>query len=339
MTVTSAIVRRVVVACVLASATGLLALPAGAQTSTQQTGRPQPPPAPKVAPPPSGAPKAADPQSPTPKPTAPQTSGTRTSDPQAATPKTTGTQAPGQKAPAPKVPVAQKPLPPRTSKVWKGRGFMVVSGGAQLAAPGYTSTVVFKLHAEDATLDASSKVQIGPVFGVRGGMRVWKNLAIGAAFGVSSTSQRVDVTGRLPHPFMFNQFREVKGTADGLDRVESMVAVEASWLVAVRRRVDMFLFAGPAYINVRQDMATRVQFTEIYPYDTASFTGVESTRVSGGAVGITAGTDIAYLVSKSIGVGGQLRYSYASATLRPAGQPATVGLGGLQLSVSARILF
>ena len=305
VTMISAILRRVIVAGVLASVAGLLALPAGAQTSTtQHTGRPQPPPA-----------------------------------PQAATPKTTSTPPPGQKPPAPKAPVARKPLPPRTSKVWKGRGFMVVSGGAQLAAPGYTSAVTFKLHAEDATLDASSKVQIGPVFGVRGGMRVWKNLAIGAGFGVSSTSQRVDVTGRLPHPFMFNQFREVKGTAEALSRVESMVAVEASWLFALKRRVDMFVFAGPAYLNVRQDMATRIQFTEIYPYDTASFTGVESTRVSGGAIGITAGADVAYLVSKALGVGGQLRYSYASATLRPADQPATVGLGGLQLSVSARILF
>jgi len=306
VTMNSAIVRRVIVAGVVACVAGLLALPAGAQTSTttRQTGRPQPSPA-----------------------------------PQAATPKTTGTQPPGQKPPAPKAPVARKPLPPRTSKVWKGRGFMVVGGGAQLAAPGYTSAVTFKLHAEDATLDASSKVQIGPVFGVRGGMRVWKNLAIGAGFGVSSTSQRVDVTGRLPHPFMFNQFREVTGTASGLDRFETMFAIEASWLIAVRRRVDMFLFAGPAYINVRQDMAVGIQFTEIYPYDTASFTGVESASLSGGAVGVTAGADVAYLVSKALGVGGQLRYSYASATLRPADQPATVGLGGLQLSVSARVLF
>jgi hypothetical protein len=309
VTITSAIVRRVIVAGVLASVAGLLELPASAQTSTtRQTERL--PPAPKVAAPlPGAAPKVVDPQSPTPKTT------------------------------APKAPVARKPLPPRTSKVWKGRGFMVVSGGAQVAAPSYTSTVVFKLYAEDATLNASSEVQIGPVFGARGGMRVWKNLAIGAAFGVSSTSQRVDVTGRLPHPFMFNQFREVTGTASGLDRFETMFAIEASWLIAVRRRVDMFLFAGPAYINVRQDMATKIQFTESYPYDTASFTGVESTPVSGGAVGITAGADVAYLVSKSLGVGGQLRYSYASATLRPADQPATVGLGGLQLSVSARILF
>jgi hypothetical protein len=310
MSSTAASVRNAFLAGLLAAAVGLLAQPAGAQTSTRQTGPPQPPPAPKV------------------------------SAPQSAPPKTAGPQAAGQKPPAPKAPAARKPSPPQTSRVWKGRGFVVVGGGAQLAAPGYTSTATFKLHAEDATVNVSSKVQAGPVFSVRGGMRVWKNLAIGADVGVASTSQRVDVTGRLPHPFMFNQFREVEGTASGLDRFETMLAIEASWLIAVRRRVDMFLFAGPAYINVRQDMVTRIQFTESYPFDSASFTGVESTSDSGGAVGVTAGADVAYLVSKSLGVGGQLRYSYASATLRPAGQPATVvGLGGLQLSVSGRVLF
>jgi hypothetical protein len=138
---------------------------------------------------------------------------------------------------------------------------------------------------------------------------------------------------------MFNQLRDVEGRATGLGRTEVMVAFEASWLFALKRRVDMFVFAGPAYFSVRQDMATAIQFTEVYPYDTASFTGVESARFSGGAVGITAGADVAYLVSKALGIGGQLRYSYASAALGPAGQPATVGLGGLQLSVSARILF
>jgi len=318
--ISSAIVGRVVAVSVLASVAGFLPLAAGAQMSTsQQAGRPQPPPAPKVSPPASAAPK--------------------TPAPQTAKPNTTGTQTPAPKASAPKAPVPRKPVPPRTSKVWKGRGFMVVNGGAQLASPGYTSTAVFTLHAEDATLGASSKIELGPVFGVRGGMRVWKNLAIGPGFSVSSTSQRVDVTGRLPHPFMFNQFREVKGRAEGLSRVESMVAVEASWLFALKRRVDMFLFAGPAYFNVQQDMAVRIQFTEIYPYDTASFTGVESARFSGGAVGLTAGADAAYLLTKRMGVGGQVRYSYASTTLGPAGTPAKVALGGLQLSVSGRVLF
>ena len=248
-------------------------------------------------------------------------------------------QSTGPQTVRPKAPPPRKSAPPQTAKSWKGRGFAVVSAGAALAAPGYTSTAVFKVHAEDATLSADATVGIGPAFGARGGVRVWKNLAIGGGLEFTSTSQSLDVTGSLPHPFQFNQPRDVEGTASGLARVETLAAFEVSWLVALARRVDMFVFGGPAYIGVRQDMATRIQFTESYPYDTATFTGVETASVSGGAVGATAGVDVSYLVTKRFGVGGQLRYSYASATLTPSTQPATVGLGGLHAAFGARILF
>jgi hypothetical protein len=248
-------------------------------------------------------------------------------------------QSAGPQAVRPKAPPPRKAAPPQTAKVWKGRGFAVVSAGAVVAAPDYTSTAVFKVHAEDATLRADATVGIGPAFGARGGVRVWKNLAVGGGLAITSTSQSLDVTGRLPHPFQFNQPREVDGTASGLARVETLAAFEVSWLVALARRVDMFVFGGPAYIGVRQDMATRIQFTESYPYDTATFTGVETASVSGGGVGATAGIDVSYLVTKRFGVGGQLRYSYASATLTPSTQPAKVGLGGLHLAFGARILF
>jgi hypothetical protein len=248
--------------------------------------------------------------------------------------------APG-KPPAPgvKVPPPKKAAPPRTSKVWKGRGFAVVSAGAQLAAPGYTSTAAFELHAEDATMNADASIGIGPVFGARGGIRVWKNMALGAGLAVASTSQSLHITGRLPHPFQFNEFRDVEGTADGLERMEALVAFEVSWYVALARRVDMFIFGGPAYISIRQDMATRIQFSESYPYDTASFTGVDTVSASGGGVGATAGVDVSYLLSKHVGLGAEVRYSHASTTLTPSDQPTTVGLGGLQAAVGARILF
>jgi hypothetical protein len=155
-------------------------------------------------------------------------------------------QATGPQKVRPKAPPPRKAPPPQTAKVWKGRGFAVVSAGAALAAPGYTSTAVFKVHAEDATLSADATVGIGPAFGARGGVRVWKNLAIGGGLEFTSTGQSLDVTGSLPHPFLFNQPRDVEGTASGLARVETMAAVEVSWLVALARRVDMFVFAGPA---------------------------------------------------------------------------------------------
>jgi hypothetical protein len=133
--------RHAVLAAGLSIAMGLHPAAASAQASSQQAGRPQPPPAAKTAPPAQPpAVKAPQDQSP-----------------------------PAQTA----KPAKKKASPPQTSKVWKGRGFAVVGAGAQVAGPAYTSTAVFKLNAEDATLGANATVGIGPVFGARGGMRVW----------------------------------------------------------------------------------------------------------------------------------------------------------------------
>ena len=239
----------------------------------------------------------------------------------------------------PQRPSARKSAPPQAAAAWRGRGFAVVSAGAQLAAPGYASTSVYTVHAEDATLTADASIGIGPAFGARGGVRVWKNVALGGGLEIVTASQDLAVTGRIPHPFQFNQSREVEGTADGLERVEALVALEVSWYVALARRVDMFVFGGPAYINVRQDMATRIRFTESYPYDTVTFTGIETASVSGGGFGVTGGIDIAFLLSKRVGIGGELRYSHASTTLTPLEQPSAVALGGLQVALGARILF
>jgi len=314
---------RLALGVVLAAALAAGA-PAWAQSTSQQAGRPQPPPAQKPVPQP-----AAGGTTPQPQPAAPKPGGT-----QAAKPSPAPAQAKSTKPAPPK-----KKGPPQTSKVWKGRGFAVIGAGAQVLGPGYTSTATFKVHAEDASLSADASVGVGPVFAARGGVRVWKNLALGGGLEIVSTTQSLDATGRLPHPFQFNQFREVEGTADGLARLETMAAFELSWLMPVTRRVDMFVFGGPAYLHVRQDMATKIQFTESYPYDSATFTGVETASLSGGAFGATAGVDIAYLLTGNLGVGGELRYSYARTTLTPSTQPASVPLGGLQAAFVARLLF
>jgi hypothetical protein len=317
--------RKAASVALVVTAVSLAAASGAAQTISQQNGRPQPPPAQKPTAQPAGTDPAASPQA----------GGAKPADPQAA-----GARPPaGPQAAGTRTPPAKKSARPQTSKAWKGRGFAVVTAGAQLAAPGYTSASVFTVHAEEATLQANASVGIGPAFGARGGVRVWKNLALGGGVELVKTTQSLTVSGTLPHPFQFNQYRQVQGTADGLDRVEAMAAFEVSWLVALSRRIDMFVFAGPAYISVTQDMATRIQFAESYPYDTATFTGVDTASVSGSGFGVTGGVDVSYLLSKHLGLGGGLRYSYASATLKPSEQPSTVVLGGLQVAFGARVLF
>jgi hypothetical protein len=298
----AAVIRPALVVSVLVMTPPLVATPAVAEAALQQAGRPQAEPATKPAAPKGG----------------PQAPGT---------PKGTPTSKPGAKT-------AAKKRAPRTD-----RGFAVVTGGVVLAAPKHTSTTTFTVHAEDATLEATSRVGAGPAFSVRAGMKVARRMAVGAAVNLAAAAQDAEITASLPHPFLFGHDRPVTGTASGLKRLETMVSVEGTWLVLAKPRRQVSLFAGPAYFNVRQDMASKVRFTEVYPYDTATFVGTETTSVRADAIGVTAGADAAWMVTKRLGVGGEVRYSYGSARLNSGGQSGTIKLGGLQLGVCARFLF
>jgi len=233
-----------------------------------------------------------------------------------------------------------QPAAAQTPGPWIGRVFFGIDGGAQVTSSPYTSQTTFTLHAESATLEAKSEGSLGPVFAARGGFRIWKSLAVGVGVTAFWSTDEVAVKASLPHPFFFNQPRSVSGTASGLQHDETMVAVEASWMVPLSRRMDLTLFGGPAFFSLRQDMVTTVLFTETYPFDTATFTGVETASVSESATGFTAGADVSFLFSKSIGLGGHLRFSRASASPAPAGgQPTTVDVGGLQVGGGLRFRF
>ena len=49
------------------------------------------------------------------------------------------------------------------------------------------------------------------------------------------------------------------------------------------------MFAGPAFFKVQADIPTSVNFTESYPYDSATFSSLETSSVSDSAAGFTVG--------------------------------------------------
>jgi opacity protein-like surface antigen len=241
-------------------------------------------------------------------------------------------QAPAAPATAPAPPAAARPAPPRI--------FVSADGGGQFASAGFTSQTTFSLYAETATIVATFPDASGAAAAVRGSVRVWRGLGLGAGATGFWSTRPAEITASLPHPFFFDRERSVEGTATGLSRDEKMVAVEGSWVFPVTARMDVQVFAGPAFFSVRADIPTGVQFTESYPYDEAAFGSATSASVSGSATGFTLGGDVTYLFTPSIGIGGHLRFSRATATLTPpGGQASSVELGGVQAGGGLRFRF
>ncbi len=234
---------------------------------------------------------------------------------------------------------AQAPLSP-AGPGWEARGFVSIDAGAQVTASTFTSTVPFDLYAESTTFDATYDVRPGAFVSGRAGIRLWRNVAVGVGVSGYSRSGAAAVSAQLPHPFHFNRRRAISGSADGLARSEVGLHVEVSYVLPLGDKLDVMVFGGPSVITVSQQLATRVTFSESYPFDTASYTGVDSRSFSKAATGFNAGADVGYMLSKSFGVGGLIRYSRASVTFEPvAGQKTTATAGGLQLGGGVRLRF
>ena len=223
---------------------------------------------------------------------------------------------------------------------WDRRGFVTINGGYQVASTDFADNVVFTLNVEEGDFDAAYPVDTGAVLDVSGGVRVWQNLAIGV--GVSRFRRDVDanVTARIPHPFFFDQHREISGSAVGPRRQEIAVHVQALWIVPVNDRFDLALFGGPTFVDVTQGLLTKVEFTESFPFDTATFTGAAPREQSKSGVGFNVGVDVAFYFSGRVGVGWVARFSRATIDfVSEDGGTVKVDAGGVHIAGGLRLRF
>ena len=236
--------------------------------------------------------------------------------------------------------VAAHPAAAQQPAAWEGVGFLSVDAGVRAGSTAYDSTTAYTLNVEEATVAASYDIRPGPIFGARGGVRLWKHLALGAGVTFFSRTGAADVNARLPHPFYLDQHREASAAPGGFERQETMYSAEASWLIRVGEKLDVVVFGGPAFFTATQTLAGRARYTEAYPYDEVTLTDVERTRASASAAGFTAGADVAYMFKASVGLGALVRFSRASASLDANDtRGGSVSLGGIQASGGLRFRF
>ena len=102
----------------------------------------------------------------------------------------------------------------------------------------------------------------------------------------------------------------------------------------------MLLSAGPSRIAAEQDIVTAVHYDESYPFDTATYRSATKRAFSGSAIGIHAGADVSYRLTRIIGAGGTLRFSRADLDLEgPDNRRISLEAGGLQVAGGIRVIF
>lgn len=221
------------------------------------------------------------------------------------------------------------------------RGWISVNGGYQAATNDFSDGTTFTEHQETGRFDTEYSVESGPTFDVSGGARLWRNLGVGVGVTRFSRSTPSALRASVPHPFFFSQPRSVTGEVGGLKREELAVHVQARGVFPVGERLQVMVFGGPSFFQVTQGIVTDFDFTESYPYDEAAFSRGVSTSAKESKVGANVGGDVAFFVTRQIGVGFGVQYSGATLELPSAASNATteVKAGGLQAGGGLRLRF
>ena len=223
------------------------------------------------------------------------------------------------------------------------RWFLAFGGGLLSTSDAPAGTFTFDhglFGSEPGEFDADYAGGDASAWELSVGLRLRDRLGLGLTWSESSLSDKADIAGRLPHPFLFGSPREVEGTQRGLSRGETAIHLSLRWFVRSSAKVEVAVFGGPSRIELDYELASAVRFDHAYPYDTATYTGVERQRESGSATGYHLGVDAVRWFSKSVGIGGVLRYSAAGIDLdAPDGATVSVDAGGLQAVVDLRFRF
>ncbi len=245
-------------------------------------------------------------------------------------------------APAPIKTTARRRRAPRPPKKgdWTDRGYLFVSGLLETGGSAVTESQSWPSFAETATATAAFPAKSAAGFDASGGYRIWRNLAVGAGVTIVSRSTTAAYSGSIPNPLYLNRPNQVSGTFP-VSASETAINLQAAWGIPVSPKMLVVLFAGPSIFSVKQTLMQPMGLSipAGYPYDSTTAT-VSVADMSKTAWGFGVGADLSYYFSKTVGVGGMIRFARATADFPISGQPSVgVTAGGFQVGGGLRFRF
>jgi hypothetical protein len=230
-------------------------------------------------------------------------------------------------------------VPSASAQTTADRGSVYASAGYQSGASDVAATGTFAANVETGSFTTRFPVTAGPAFEVGGQVRVWRLVSAGAAITRFSQSGDATITADIPHPFFFDQPRTVAGT-ETFERRETAFHLRVVVSSPAGRRFSAAAFAGPSFFSVSQTVATSVNYSDAYPYDTATFTNAATTLATASKTGVHAGAAVTYFVTKQFGIGATATYATASMDVAGANDtPVHIKAGGLIAGAGIRIRF
>jgi hypothetical protein len=228
----------------------------------------------------------------------------------------------------------------RSAAAQSGDRFVIgVSGGVQSAGPEIADHFEFETNVETATVNVTYPPRPAALVDAGVSVRLWKHLGAGIAISRASRTGSAEVDARIPHPLLFEQPRTVTGSQSGVSVAETDAHVQAFYAVEASRRVTVMFFGGPSFVHLERELVTEIKYDETYPFDEATFRSAVTRRARASKIGFNAGADVRWMFTRSVGLGGLVRFSRATVDLTADSRTVRVTAGGVQAGIGIRLAF
>jgi len=231
---------------------------------------------------------------------------------------------------------------PRPRPTKPGTSFFNIDGVKRRSEGDLTETVsIFtpKLD-EDTTFQTNYGNPTGWSLDFMGGGPVWHSLGIGFAVGYHKRNRAATIDAEIPHPYFYDTLRSASFTTEPLESREATFHFPAIFMPPAFGPVKVLVFGGPSIFRITQTQVTNILVTEVAPYDTVTIHGVTSEDIKGTFWGYHAGADVAVFFTRSVGVGGGIRYSHGNITQFEKDAATTSGTaGGVSVVAGVRFRF
>ena len=224
------------------------------------------------------------------------------------------------------------------------RGYINVGWGVESGSSNMSDARTSLIYEESATITSASNFTSGSLFDVGVGLRVWKNLTVGAAYHQEQNDTNGELTGAIPSPVFFNRPRNMNVEVQNLDRKESAAHLVIGWMVPIGTKFDVMVFGGPSFFRVTQDAVSEVTITEPGGAFTSVTAAPQITERAKSVTGYNVGLDATYIVwsndSIRLGAGGFVRFTQAKTEIEMlSGSGVPTDVGGVQFGFGGRLRF
>jgi hypothetical protein len=224
---------------------------------------------------------------------------------------------------------------------WEDTGYFSINYGYQQGDRAFQESLTATVYDEQATYSIEHASSGGGHFDIGGGLRVWRNLAVGLAVTSFSTSAGALTTGTVPHPLFFDRPRTGSAARSDLEHKELGVHFQAAWVILLSEKISVTVVGGPSLFTVNQDLITAVAVAEEIgtPFTEVALGTATTTSASESGVGVNAGVDVTYLVTERLGGGLFVRWAGGTVDLPASGGTQSIDVGGVQAGIGLRVRF